>query len=172
MGYWGYYPSDNDDSWDLKSKTDAVINDQLDEIFAQKLFEEKNVPDFMMKKELKRRKHDELFAMWHRVGLVQLLLQSGVFVRASHIALCVHYLYCLETDYKMFSKGWKNSVEFERSFKKVKGAFEKLLKDNKTNDEILASRGWLRRPWEKPGASWTGCVEAVEKDLQEEEKNG
>ena len=171
-GYWGYYPADNDESWNLKDKIDEAINYQLDLIFMEPLAEEKNVPEFMMKTELRRRHKEETFNMWHRIGLVQLLLQTGVAIHTSHIAICNFYFKELEKDYKKFARGWRDGTAFERIFKKSKDAFEKLLNNNKGNDKILAPRGWLKRPWEKSGASWSGCVEAVEKDLQEEEKNG
>jgi hypothetical protein len=172
LGYWGYYPADSDDAWDLKDKVDEAINNKLSEMFSQKLYEEKNVPDFLMKKEIKRRKQEELFTMWHRIGVVQLLLQTGTAVSVSCLAMCVHYFGILDEDYKKFSKGWRDAIAFERVFKKTKGEFEKLVKDSDGKDVVIAPRGWLKRPWEKSGASWTGIIEAVEKDLQQEEEAG
>ncbi len=27
--------------------------------------------------------------------------------------------------------------------------------------KVIAPRGWLKRKWEKPGASWTGLIEMI-----------
>lgn len=156
MGAWGKHPMDSDAALDEFCRVNDIVDKHLGKQF---------------KRPVSKLDYN------YDVGLVELLLKKGFFIKVGIIHKCVEVVNAEIEDVRTKnSKGWRVPAVTAHEIEKFRDGLKELVSEylyrngkvmkNMKSRTILAPRGWMARDHETGnGASWSGLMETMTSEI-------